>query len=110
MTNQPSDVLSVMPFVQPTGQATSSQHVTGATASSDVPFTWLVAQPVHSKMTLPQVSLTGTAHSEEPNSNVECYGEPTSPTMEEEGEVSDWESRKVTLSVAMRPVALLRAS
>ena len=48
-------------------------------------------------MTLPPVSLIGAAaHSQELDSDVEHYSEPTTPTqpMEEEGEVSDWESTR----------------
>ena len=91
--NQPSDVPSVMPLVQPTSQATS-QDVTGATASPEVQFTRSVGQPFSNKMSMPPVSLTGAAaHSQDPDSDVEHYSEPTSPThpTEEEGEVSDCE-------------------
>ena len=91
--NQFSNVPGVMALVQTTGQATN-QHVTGAT---DVQFTGLVTQPVNSKMSLPPVSLTSAAaHCQDPDSDVEHYSEPTSPTqpMEYEREVSDRESTK----------------
>ena len=44
---------------------------------------------------------TGTAHSQDPDSDVEQYSEPTYITqpMEEEGEVSDWESTKPGLDL-----------
>ena len=82
--------------IQPTGQTTT------VTFATDAQFTGLVRQTVAKKKTVPSLSLTGTADSQDQYSDLGQHSEPTSSTqpMEEEVEVSDQEAVGFYLQVS----------
>ena len=72
MMNQPSDVPSIMPVSSPPIRPPVSRILL-------VLLLVLVCSSLDWLASLPPVSLTDTAHSLEPDSDVEYYSEPTTP-------------------------------